>query len=64
MGHEKLIHSLTGDPMERAALKAVASSLEGNPFLAAGRAEAILQELARPAVRPNGEPLSVHDPRK
>jgi hypothetical protein len=56
--HDRFIDRLTSDPVERSALMAVASTLDGNPFMAAGRAEAILQELARPAVKPDGTPFS------
>jgi hypothetical protein len=46
--HDKFIDRLTVDPTDRAALRAVAAGMESNPMFA-GRAEAILQELARPA---------------
>jgi hypothetical protein len=58
MGLETYVDRLTGDPQERAILRAVARGLEGNPFSAGGRGEAILHELVKAATRPDGTALS------
>jgi hypothetical protein len=46
--YDRYIDRLTADPRDRAALRAVADEMDANPMLA-GRAEAVLRELARPA---------------
>jgi hypothetical protein len=55
--YDRLIDTLTTDPADRIALKAVASGLDTNPF-AAGRVEAIIHQLAQPAVKPDGTPFT------
>jgi hypothetical protein len=51
---DRLINTLTDDPSDRAALRALAAGMDDNPMMAGGRTEALLRELARPAVRPDG----------
>jgi hypothetical protein len=60
--HDRYIDHLTANPADRAALRAVAAGMEDNPMFA-GRAEAILQELARPtpATHPDGREFTPED---
>jgi hypothetical protein len=57
MDYDRLIDQLTPHPVDRLALRAVARAMADHPLLA-GRAEAVVRELARPAVRPDGAPYT------
>jgi len=57
--HDEFVDHLASNPAERLLLKEVARRLQDNPFAAAGgRLEAILDQLAQPAVKPDGSPFS------
>jgi len=55
--YDRLINTLTTDPLDQARLRALAAGMEAHPTLAS-RAEAILRELARPPAWPDGSEMS------